>query len=182
MEDALDVPFHGVSSAAALNFGSEPIVIDDLVCGDDDIVALANANENPLSTVWNDWHEISSNDSQIVIVERKLPMIVDGCVDQAKSILLAWGQSGLEVLAPTIRVDHGAVEETVVSSGREREARKIRKGSLVVPVLDGHRPKIDIIVRGRRAIDDNTSLHAISVSGMRCKSRIIQMRLQTSAY
>lgn len=68
---------------------TEPVVAGCLVGGEYDIVALSDANENPVCIVRYDRHEVVSNDSEGMTIKRNANRSVDGWVYKAKTVFLA---------------------------------------------------------------------------------------------
>lgn len=87
----------GVRRARVDPAAAEPVVVGRVgVGGDDDVVALADADEHAVGGVGRDGHEIGGDDGQGVAVEGELEVGVGGDVDEAEEVGLARGEDGFE--------------------------------------------------------------------------------------
>jgi hypothetical protein len=60
---------------------------------------LANANEDTVSGIRNDWDEISRDDLEAVAINAELEVSIDGSVHKADSVFSAADKGHLELLA-----------------------------------------------------------------------------------
>lgn len=152
------------------DLGAEPVVADCLVCRYDNLVALADGEEDPLSGNWFDGDEVTSNDCHIVVIERHTDVVVNGCVDQAEKVLLALRNGVFAVTTSTFSGLGSTVHNDVVSWWRWRSSLEVGIGngfhlerSLIVPIRDLKWTEIDIVVGGSRAVNDNGTSETIAV-------------------
>jgi len=105
-----------------------------------------------------------------MVVKRDTDVVLDGDVDEPEAVLLALLDSDCVVRAAAVGVLVGTIDENVVSGGTRALLLQSLKGeridlerSLVVPVVDHVRTKIEIVVGRGWTVEDNGSNDAITV-------------------
>lgn len=142
-----------------MGLGTEPVVVGWLVGGENNIVALPNANKDPCCVIRYDGYEIGSNDSKRMTIKGNADGSVDGWVDKAKAVLLARLDFNVVVLSSShwsLRVLVGAVDENIGSSNPSSGIHSYGSSLVrcnVVPILHGVRAEINIIISCCRTVD-----------------------------
>ena len=102
---------------------------------------LTHSNAQNRRVVWYDGHKIIRDDQKLVVVDGKLEVRVDGCVDQSHSVGLSFFEVGSKPLSGSTRcsvrpVRVGAVDEAIVESGLGAGLREVPHGGggLLIPV------------------------------------------------
>lgn len=167
VEDAGDV--EGVLVGAGtrgLGDRAQPVVVGRLISLDNDIVSLANTNVDGLSGEGLDRDQISSDDSQGVVVDAEAEVRVEGRVDEAETGAGSGGNGSLELGTASISEGIGSVDKSVLRGRRSGGLGLLEEGvgSLVVPVRKQQSALVVIIGSGGRAVDDNTSKDTVPTS------------------
>lgn len=110
--------------------GPEPVVPCRLVRSNDNIVPLANSNQQRLRGERLDGDEVGRHDLHGVAIERDAEVVVHAGVDEAQAVALALLHGDLAVLAAAVGVLVGAVDEDVAG-------RRGRAEGLEVLACDG---------------------------------------------
>jgi len=97
-EDATAVEIVG-TRARSHNLSPEPVIACGLVGCEDDIVPLANSEENPASDEGLDWNQIGGDDAERVVVEGDTNIVVHAGVDETQAVLLTLRDLGVAVRA-----------------------------------------------------------------------------------
>lgn len=92
----------------------EPVAVDGLVGVYDDVVAFADADEEPVCCVGDDGHEVHGDDGHVVFVKTDLEVVVRAGVDETESVLLSLLHRVAIVSSATLSVDVGAIDEDIV--------------------------------------------------------------------
>lgn len=139
----------------------QPEIASDisLISRNDDIVSLAHADGNRLGGIGRDRDEVGGNDSEGVVVNRKVKVGINGAVDETDPIRATGGQGRLPVGAGFVEPHVCAVDEAGVE-GRWtlclRVSVKLTRG-LMIPVIQEHNTEVFVIVGTRGAMDDDTA-------------------------
>lgn len=138
----------------------EVVAVYGLIGFDDDIVSLADADEEILGREWLDSNEIGRDHCHVVAVEADFEVVICSSVHESKTVFLAFFDSGMLVLSSTSCIDVCAVDEDIVGSGTatsqaSRELPDSCEGWLIEPVRDRHYSKVSIVVGCSRPINDD---------------------------
>lgn len=96
--------------------------------------------EYPIRLVRNNWNKISRYYCEVVVVKMDFEMVIQGRIDQSKSIFLVFCEGGRGILPP-ILAHHRSVNEAIISN-RWPVTRCLSCYSIlvcrpIIPVLDG---------------------------------------------
>lgn len=118
-EDGGWVGVIGLATGKSRKGHVEPVVGGGLVGVDDNVVALADAEEDVGASDGSDGDHVGCNYLEAVADETNGKGVLEGGVDEAQEMLLALGEGLASVgAAGAVRVDVAAVEEDVVTGGR----------------------------------------------------------------
>jgi hypothetical protein len=78
-----------VAIATATVLRAEPVVGGGRGSGDDDVVTLADGEEEPSGVEGDYWDEVRCDDGENMGVEGDIPAAVDGCVYKAEAVFEA---------------------------------------------------------------------------------------------
>lgn len=172
--DASDTVWVEVVAAGGVPFSTEPIVPGGSVRFDDYIVALTNAQAQGFCGVGNDRNEIVADDSEIVVVDRKLEVSVGGRVYHPEAILLASLEDSLPFGSITqtlgVRgrgavVGVRAVYESIFHSRRPTSLGSVpqSKRFSVAPVVEKEHTEVLIVVSRGWTVQDQASESTLCV-------------------
>lgn len=164
----------GVVAAGGVPLCAQPVVAGGSVGLDNDIVTLTHANLNGIGGVGDESNKIVTNDGEVVAVNGELEVAIGSGVDNSDAVLLASLENSLPLgsVAQAVGVSGGravvgvgAVDETVLHSRRATVLDCVPegKGLGVTPVIEEHHAKIDIVVSGGRAVQDQASESTLCV-------------------
>lgn len=158
-----------VVAATGLGNDVEPVAVDGLVSLDDNVVALADCQKQPIRDERLDGDKVCSHHREAVSVEADFEVVVCRSVDEAEFVLFAFGQGSAAVLTDrAIDLDVGAVDEDVVARGWATDdgmldERRNLESRSVIPIGDWEGAEIDVVVRCGRTIDDDGTDYTVRV-------------------
>lgn len=129
-----------------------------LIGGDDHIVSLAHANGNNLGRVWYNGNKVRCNDSQSVIVDAEVKVGVCSSIDYSEEVRCSRFDRLLPVGSEST-IHDSAIDQSSISSGWTSILGEavLLACSKMAPVVQEEVAKVNIIVGGSRAVDDNSA-------------------------
>lgn len=168
MNNAFDVITGRDIRTGRLRNGSDPVVIHRLVCLDDNIVALTHSDGNVVGGKWDDGHEVTGNDRQVMVVYRESEVSVHSRVHEADPILLPTDKLCLEPLTNcvTITVDPniGHINKTRVYHWCSRVSDLVHVHFIeraMRPVIEKQHTEVFVVLSCRRAMNHNAAKHSL---------------------
>lgn len=146
--DATNTIRVGISSASGLRDSAEPEIARSFSGIDYNVISLAVGDDERLNIIGLDSHQVVSDDGHIVVIDRDTESSVDGCIDEAKTMLFPSSQNSLEVLAGAIAADHSSVDEARQLGWGAHSLSGVKETGLgnVGPILETDSTQVDVIV------------------------------------
>lgn len=144
---------------------AHPVVVRLLVGLDNDLISLAGGEEDVVGNKGLDRNPIHGDDSELVTVDAEAERDLSSGVDETHEMLLSSLELGLKARALAL-VHVATVDDTVtdrIEWGASRKAVSNDGGRLMVPIGQHDGTKIDVVVGGLGAVDDNRTNDTIGV-------------------
>jgi hypothetical protein len=141
-----------VAGAPCLGYNMKPIAVHCLVCVDDNIIPLSNADKKPFGGEWVNGNKVSGYDGEVMTVKANFEIVVGRSVDQAKAILFALCECIPMILASTVSIHVSAIDKYILCGGWTsrkdsslNERCKFKRRTIVV-VIDRHGPQVEVVI------------------------------------
>lgn len=173
-DNASDVGCVAVVRAGRVPTRSQPVVAGLGVGLDDDVVPLADADQDAVRLVGDDRDKVGGDDSQAMAVDGELKVAVGRDVDNAHTVLLSSLKVDFKLLATadTLLIGRAgavervcAVDEAVLHDGRTTLPGLVPQGEGLGmrPVLEEHGSQVLVIVGRSRTVDVHGAEQPLSI-------------------